>query len=447
MRSHWCWLAVTLAIAATDVVAQDTFNRFRGPDADGIAADDRRLPERWDENTNLAWEVKIPGFGWSSPVIVNDRVFVTSVHSDNEYERPKGGLYLGQGVRNPPDSVHHWMVYCLDLASGKKRWAKELHTGKPAVPRHPKSTYAVETPTTDGERLYVLFGDVGLSCLSFDGEVVWSNPIEPKKTLADYGAAASPVVHNGQVIMIYDNQEESWLASFDAKTGDEQWRVSREERTTWATPYLWKTKDRVEIVTCGKNKNRSYGLDGKVLWEFSGKMSNLVIPSPFAANGLLYITSGYVGDRDRPVYAIKPGASGDISLAEGETSNEFIQWHLPQAGPYNPTPIVYAGQYITLHDRGFLTAHEAATGAEIYGKRRFPSRASFTASPWAYNGKVYFLSEQGDTWMLEPGPEFKPERINSLKELSIATPAIAQGRLFVRTASRVLCLTAASPAE
>ena len=170
-------------------------------------------------------------------------------------------------------------------------------------------------------------------------------------------------------------------------------------------------------------------------------MSVLTIPSPFAVDGLLYITSGYFQDTKRPVFALKPGAKGDITLGEGDTSNEFIQWSLQKMGPYNTSPIVYRGLYYTLLDRGMITCHDAKTGELIYDRTRFPQGASFTASPWAYNGKVFFLDEDGDTFVMPAGREFKIEQTNSLEELCIATPAICQGKLLFRTASQVYCIS------
>ena len=425
--------------AAVD--AQDNWPRFRGPNGDGVAEDDSRLPTKWGATENVKWSTDLPGWGWSCPIVWGDKVFLTSVVSDDPEVTPKKGLYLGRGVRTPAKGLHHWFVYCLDLQTGRELWKRESHTGEPQIPRHPKSTYATETSTTDGERLYVLFGDVGLYCYDFTGEQLWSHAIEAKKTFFDYGAAASPVVHDGQVIIVYDNQEESYIAAFDAGTGKQRWRTERDEKSTWATPFIWENERRTEIVVCGKRKNRSYDLSGSVLWEFDGRMSNLVIPSPFAAHGLLYITSGYVGDAHRPVFTIRPGATGDITLEDRETSNEHIAWYQPKAGPYNPSPIVYGDYYYTLFDRGFLTCHDARTGHEVYGKKRFAAGATFTASPWAYNGKLFFLSEDGDTYVVQTGPEFKLLNTNSLDELCLSSPAVSQGNLLIRTASRVVCLS------
>jgi outer membrane protein assembly factor BamB len=423
----------------------DNWPRFRGPNGDGVARDDARLPLRWGKKENVKWVTDVPGLGWSCPVVWGDKVFLTTVVSDGDKPAPRKGLYLGMGVRTPPKGVHHWWVYCFELRTGKVLWKHEAHTGNPKVPRHPKSSYATETPTTDGKRLYVLFGDVGLYCYDLDGKPLWSHTIEPKKTFYDYGAAASPVVHEGQVLMLYDNQQESYLASFDAETGKQRWRTPRKETSTWATPFIWKNKLRTEIVTCGKSKNRAYDLSGKVLWEFAGRMSNLVIPSPFAANGLLYISSGYVGDPHRPVYAVKPGASGDISLKDEAVSNEFIAWYLPRGGPYNPSPIVYGRHYYTLFDFGLITCHDALTGKEVYGRKRLPGGPSFTASPWAYHGKLFLLSEDGRTYVVQAGAEFKVLHTNDLEELCLSTPAVSQGHLLIRTASRLYCITGGGP--
>jgi outer membrane protein assembly factor BamB len=418
---------------------QANWTRFRGPNADGVAQNDPCLPDRWSKTENRKWVADVPGRGWSGPVVWGDKVFLTSVVSDGEDTAPKAGLYLGRGVKAPPKGVRHWLVHCLDLKTGELLWKHEAHTGEPKVPRHPKSNYAVETPTTDGERLYVLFGDLGLYAYDLGGKPLWFHAIEPKKTLSNYGAAASPAVCDGQVLLLYDNMERSYLASFDAKTGNQLWRTERAEGSTWASPFIWKNPLRTEIVTCGKKKNRAYDLKGKLLWEFDGRMSGLVIPSPFAADGLLYITSGYVGDQQRPVYAIKPGATGDITLKDGAKSSDYIAWYQPKAGPYNPSPLVYGGRYYTLLDRGFLTCHDAKSGKEIYGRQRLGG--SYTASPWAYNGKVFCLDEDGKTRVIKASSEFEVLRTNDLEELCLSTPAVSHGHLMVRTASKLYCFT------
>lgn len=423
------------------VPADENWPRFRGVDGTGVATDHTGLPTAWSQTNNVAWVADIPGWGWSCPIVWENRVFVTTVVADEENLTPNKGLYLGEGVRTPAKGIHHWMVFCFDLKTGKELWKHEAHQGLPAVPRHPKSTYASETPTTDGERVYVLFGDLGLYCYDMDGKPLWSQAIEPKKTFMDYGAAASPIVHEGQVFVVYDNQEDSWIASFDAATGKERWRMPRDETHSWATPLLWKNDIRTEIVVNGLKRNRSYSADGALLWEFDGRMSSLVIPSPFVAHGLCYIAAGYVGDSHRPTFAIKPGASGDFTPEGDFTSSKYIVWYQGTSSAYNPTQIVYGDYLYTLYDRGFLTCHDARTGSEIYGKQRLSPSGTFTSSPWAYNGHLFFLSEDGLTYVVKAGPNFEVVERNSLDELCMSCPAISGERLLIRTASKLYCMT------
>lgn len=432
---------VALSCLTLSSLSADDWPRFRGPDATGVVADDSRLPTQWDSTENVAWSVDVPGQGWGSPIVVGNRVFVSSVVADEKNIAPSAGLYLGEGVRDPAKGIHHWMTYCFDLQTGKELWKHEAHTGRPTVPRHPKSSYAAETPTSDGERLFVLFGDLGLYCYSLDGDLLWNQMIQPKETNMDYGAASSPVVHEGQVFVVYDNKEESWIAAFDTKTGNENWRTPRDEVMSWATPFVWKNELRTEIVVPGQRKNRSYTLDGKELWSFNGHMSILVIPSPFAAHGMCYIASGYVGDSHRPTFAILPGADGEIASDGEYTASEYIQWHQPQCSPYNTTQLVYGDYLYTVYDQGFMTCHNARTGEEVYGKRRFAPKGSFTASPWAYNGNLFCLSESGLTYVVKAGPEFEILETNPLDELCIATPSAADGKLLIRTLTKVYCIT------
>ena len=415
--------------------------RFRGNNADGLAPDNSGLPESWSTTKNVKWVVDVPGWGWSCPVVVGDRVFLTAVVGDEENVKPKKGLYLGEGVRDPAKGLHHWMVYCFDLNSGQQIWNKEAHTGQPLIPRHPKSSYAAETPASDGERLFVVFGDVGIYCYDLDGNSIWSKKIEPKKTLNDWGAASSPVVHDGKLIVVYDNMESSWIASYDGATGKEIWNKKRDETHTWSTPFVWENEIRTEIVVPGQRKNRGYSLSGEVLWEFDGK-ANLVISSPFSAHGLCYLASGYVGAPHKNTFAIKPGAHGDLAPnTDKYTENEFIAWYTPRSAPYNTTQLVYGDYLYTLYDFGFLTCHDAKTGVEVYGKQRLKPRGSFTASPWAYNGKIFCLNEDGLTYTIQPGPEFKILETSDLAELSLASPAVVGDKLLLRTASKLYCLS------
>ena len=351
-----------------------------------------------------------------------------------QVEAPKAGLYFG-GERPAPQVEHRWMVYAIDFTTGKIAWQHEAHRGIPPQARHLKNTYASETPVTDGQRVYVSFGNVGIFAYDFSGKVLWSSPVQVKPMRYGWGTAASPVLHNGRLYIVNDNDGGSYLTAVDAATGKTIWLVERKEGTNWATPYIWQHRGGTEIVTAGTGAIRSYSLDGELLWSLS-PMSSIAIPTPFSKFDLLYVASGYVGDQVRPVYAIRPGAKGDISLKPGETSSASIAWSLPQGGPYNPSPIVYGDYFYTLFDRGFFTCHDAKTGKEIYTKVRLdPTAGAFTASPWAYNGKIFAMSEDGVTYVIEAGPQFKIVGRNTLDEFSMASPAIHRDSLIIRTAS------------
>jgi outer membrane protein assembly factor BamB len=427
---------LTISLSGPLVSAVDQWPQFRGPQSTGVA-DDSALPETWSATRNVVWKTGIPGSGWSSPVVWVDRIFLTSVISTVAPEVPKKGLYFGGNREGIPTDEHRWMVYAVDWKTGKIAWEREVHRGSPRSSHHLKNTYASETPVTDGERVYAYFGNLGLFVFDIDGKPVWSQPWGPFRTRYGWGTAASPVLYQERVYVVNDNDDRSFLVALDKRSGKQIWRVERDEASNWSTPFIWENERRTEIITSGTRKVRAYDLDGKVLWELGG-MSSVVIPTPFAQHGLLFLASGYVGDNVRPVFAVRPSAKGDISLKESETSNEYIAWYQRQAGPYDPSPLVYGDFYYTLLDRGMMTCHEARTGREIYGKQRIdPETTAFTASPWAYNGKIFALSEDGDTFVIQAGAEFKVLRKNPLDELCMATPAIARGSLIIRTASKL----------
>ena len=303
--------AITLLLGEL-VGANDNWQQFRGPTMNAVVADNPNLPERWSQTENVEWVAEIPGLGWSSPIVWGNRVFLTTVTAEGEFERPKPGLYAPNGRSEPPQLDHDWRVYCLDLETGGVLWQRSVRAGVPEFPRHMKNTYASETPTTDGERVYVRFGDLGLFAFDMDGNQVWSVHVPFKQTRSDWGSASSPILHGEMLIVLYDNEEESWIAALDKRTGDELWRTARDEVSSWASPYVWENEVRTEIVTSGMNRIRSYDLDGTLLWEMDGQMSWASIATPFSSHGLVYVNSGYFRDEHRPVYAIRPGASGDI---------------------------------------------------------------------------------------------------------------------------------------
>ncbi len=414
---------------------QDDWPQFRGPAASGVG-DPARLPDAWSATEHVAWKTNIPGRGWSSPIVRDGNVFVTTaVRDGGELEPVKKGLYLG-GDRPAPKESHRWIVYGLDLGSGRIVWEREVHRGIPVHGHHLKNTLATETPVADGERVYAYFGNVGLFCFDLEGKPLWSKRWESVPTRHGWGTAASPVLHGERIYVVNDNDRQSFLVALDRKTGEQVWRIDRDEKSNWATPFVWENGQRTEIVTPGTGRVRSYGLDGRLLWELGG-MSVITVPTPVAAHGLLYVTSGYVMDRRKPLYAIRPGASGDVSLEGDQDRNEYIAWCQKMAGPYNPSPIVYGKYLYVLYDMGLFSCYDAVTGEAVYKHRISPGARAFTASPWACDGKIYCLSEDGDTFVIRAGPEYELLGKNRLGELTMATPAIVRDGLIIRTESHV----------
>ena len=412
--------------------------QFRGPRA-GVAANDSALPSSWSEEENVVWRADIPGRGWSSPVVWGDHIFVTSAISSDAELTPRAGFAdptFDEVVR--ADTSHRWVVYDLDTTTGDVRWERELHSGPAPMARHVRNTYASETPATDGERVYVAFATIGLlAALEFDGSIVWTTDIGVFKIAQPWGMASSPVLHENRLYLVNDNAEQSFVAAYDTETGTEVWRTARDEVESWATPVVWQHAQRTEVVVSGQRKVRAYDLAGHVLWELGGMSLFGPIPTPFVSHGLLYISSGYPGSGQRPVFAVRPGASGDISLAAGETSNQYVAWSHPRLGSYQTSGLVYGDYHYTLLDRGILVCHDARTGEEVYSRQRLEVGSSFAASPWAYNGLIFALSEDGDTYVIRAGPKFELLRKNSLPEMAMATPAVAEGSLFIRTLSNL----------
>jgi outer membrane protein assembly factor BamB len=410
--------------------------RFRGPEGAGVVTSGVLPPDTWTGTQNVAWRYEVPGHGWSCPIVVGGKVFVTSCASETKVPAPKTGYYAPTNTKTH-EGEHRWMLTCLDAATGNVLWQRVAHKGKPQHPIHVKASYASETPVSDGERVYAYFGNVGLFCYDTKGEQLWSRSWDVVPTQLNWGTGASPVLHKDRLYIVNDNEKQSFIVALDKFTGKDVWKVDRAEKSNWATPFVWENGKRAEIVTCGKGKVRSYDLDGKLLWEFGG-MSSICVPSPVVAGDLLIISSGYEFGRPRPVFAVRPGASGDISLKKDETSNEFIAWYREPAGAYHPTPLVLGEHLYVLYSTGLISCFEAKTGKAVYERERLGG--SFTASPLAYDGKIFCLSEDGTTYVVKAGTEFELLGKNVLGEVALATPAIADGRLFIRTAAAVYCI-------
>jgi len=416
--------------------AQTNWPQWRGTGGSGISTE-TGVPLEWSESKNIAWKTAIPGRGHSSPIVWGDRVFLTTsiegpivpgAEAVRHYRR--GEEYLH------PDSVganhsYTMKLFCLDLKSGRVLWEKTVYEGTVHDNRHKKNTYASATPATDGRFVYLSFEAEGVYCYDFDGKRIWKTSLG-KIAKGGMGPGTSPVLYENLVILQCDQEygEGSFIAAVDKKTGKEVWRVSRDQRRSWATPLLIKTAQRTEMVTSGPNKIISYDPGtGRELWSAPGVVSN-PIPSPVAGQGLVFVTAG--SDTKR-AFAIRLGGSGDLA----GTSN--LVWSYDKGTAYVPSPILYNDYLYLVTDAGAITCIEAGTGKVIY-QTRIPMAARFTASPVAFEGKILFVSEDGDSFILKGGPTPEILNANALGEPVYASPAIVPGRILIRGQDNLYCI-------
>jgi outer membrane protein assembly factor BamB len=408
-------------------------------------------PDRWSASENVLWKTDIPGLAWCSPIVWGNRIYLTTCVNTGTTREPRKGLYLEDVDANKypkPKDAHQWKVLCFDLSSGQKIWEQTAHSAVPAKPHHIKNTLASETPTTDGERIYAYFGNVGLFVYDMDGKPLWSKLFPPRETRYGWGTGTSPLLYEDRVYIVNDNEEQSYFVALDKKTGEEKLRIDREdEKTNYSTPFVWKNNVRTEFVTSGIGWSRSYDLEGNLLWKIKGK-SILAIPTPFEYDGLLYLIAGHVVWGENPMYAIRPGAKGDISTTKEQTTNDYVVWSTDKAGPYHPTPLIYKNILYVLYDRGFLAAFDPKTGAEVYGRQRIPNGRAFTSSPWAYEGKLFCLNEDGVTFVVKAGSDFEILHTNKLADddMGMATPVVVGDKLLIRTSARLYCISGAKVA-
>ena len=459
-----------LCLASCALAGEPEWPRFRGPAANP-ALDNPRLPRTWSTTYNVEWSTPIPGLGWSSPIVAGKQVFLTTVTTDGKAKQPQVGSsysndYIAeltkQGLKGKelidrlnardfefPDEVFvHYFLYSFDLDSGKVNWKREFFSGKPPGGRHRKNSFCSETPVTDGRRVYVYINNLGIFAYDLNGVKVWSTPLESFPTILDFGTASSPVLVNDLVIVVNDNEKQQFIAAFDKNTGKQVWRTDRtirapgaDRQTGWSTPYIWKTSGRTEIVTIGPGIAISYDLAGEELWRFGG-MGAMPIPSPFAHDGLLYLNGG----AGKPIAAIRPGASGDLTTPEGAKLHASVAWLQPKAGTYLPTQLAYQGGLYVLGHTGILTRFDAKTGVQSF-KSRVGEGGEFTSSPWAYNGAVFCMNEEGRTFAVRAGDTFELLGSNDLSEMTLATPALIGDRLLLRTEKHLYSIRSAAGAN
>jgi outer membrane protein assembly factor BamB len=435
-------LSLLLAAACSQGSAlADDWTQFRGANNSGVSPQSQ-APSQWSDTQNLAWSQKIPGYGWSSPIVVGDKVIVTTAVTEKQ-KRPQPLSFPTFGNVKPPDAVYRWEVHCLDRNTGKTLWSRVALERKPTIAATFGNTYASETPVSDGGRVYAYFGMHGVYCYDLDGKEVWHRDLGAYKMLMNWGTGSSPALDGDRLFILCDNDEKSFLAALDKNTGKDLWRVTRDELSGWSTAFVWRNQMRVEIVAAGGKAIRSYDpADGKVLWELkrpAGSPVSFVNATPVAGDSMLYVAAGSKPGSSR-LWAVKAGASGDISLEPGETSNPGVVWSSTKACPPMASPLYYQDHlYVLMQNTTVLMCLDAGTGKEVYRERLRGAR-SFTSSPWVHEGKLFCLDEDGQTFVVQAGPKFELLGKNEIKDMFWSTPALAQNALYLRGADRLYCI-------
>jgi len=411
-------------------------------DGRGISSE-KNPPLKWSENEGIKWKIPIPGAGHSSPIVWGDRVFVTTaVAEDPNVETFKGGVYMGGDRHKPDESEYAYRVICLDTDEGNVLWSKAVEKQSPKTRRHTKNTYASETPVTDGKNVFASFGSVGLYCVDFEGNVVWQRDLGLMRRKTGWGTGASPILFSNTVIVNCDSDDDSYIAAFDKATGEAVWRTERNEGSSWGTPFLFEAGSRTIVVTNATRHMRGYdAATGKLLWECAGG-SMVSVPSPVSTQGLVFLSSGHsIGFlRPQPIIAVRPEASGDITPPRGRSQSDGVAWSHHSGGSYVPSPIA-VGEYLYVpQDRGTLTCYEARTGKTVYEKQKLGDRNTITASPVAGDGNIYVQTEDGECYVVKPGPAFEILAVNKLDEVFCASPAVSAGKIYLRGRKHLYCI-------
>jgi outer membrane protein assembly factor BamB len=440
-----CILASTLMLSGALAPRPGVdWPQFRGIRAAGV--DERHpAPASWDvaKNQGVVWKTPIPGLGHASPVIWGDTLYVATSISGKKDTGLKVGLY-GDIDPVPDDTPHEWRIYALDKKAGTVRLQKTVLKAVPKIKRHMKATHANSTLATDGERIIAFFGSEGLYAFDMKGTQIWKKDLGVLDAGfymvpdAQWETGSSPILHDDVVVVQADVQKGSFIAAFDAKTGKELWRKTREDVPTWSTPTVHDVNGRTQLLVNGMRHVGAYDFKtGEVIWKLSGG-GDIPVPTPVVSDGLVYITNAH--GMMSPVYAIKDTATGDVSLKDGAATNSAVVWSYPRGGGYMATPLIYRGLLYVVTYNGVLTAYDAKIGEKKFTQRLADGTSAFTASPVAADGKVYFASEDGRVLVLKAGPTYELMSTNDMGESTLASPALSEGLMFWRTQGHVVAV-------
>ncbi len=417
---------------------------YRGYYANGVL-DNANLPDTWnvETNENILWKYKVPGLGLSSPVVWGDKLFITTAVSESDDGGFKTGMYGSIGSVND-ESVHEWKIFCLDKNSGKLIWQKTAYKGVPKQKRHPKSSHANSTMATDGNYVVAFFGSEGLYCYDMDGNLQWEKDFGLLRSVffvaedAEWEFASSPIIHNEAVIIQCDVMENSFVASYNVASGKEIWRAKRDEYPGWCTPNIYYDGDQSRVVLNGYKHRGAYDFKtGEEIWKMSGG-GDIQVPTPIVNGNLVYFNSAH--GPQSPIYAIHVSAEGDLTLDEGETTNEYIRWSIPRGGAYMQTMLIYEDHLYNIRWNGSVTCYNPRTGEEIW-KHKAGSGNSYISSPVASDGKIYVTDDKGMVYILKAGPTYELMAQNDLGEICMATPAITDGIIFFRTINQIIAIS------
>ncbi len=406
------------------------WRHWRGPNGNGVAAGDAPLP--WSDSENVKWKTAIPGHGNSSPVISRGRIFLTTAIQTGEPLPPAadaGGRGRFGGAQGPQPE-HKFVVMALDQATGKVIWERTAATAKPHEGYHRQyGSYASASPVTDGERLYAFFGSRGLYCYDLDGELIWQKDLGRFRMKLAFGEGVAPALHGDRLIVSVDHEGDSFIVAMDKRDGKELWRKARDEKSNWSEPRVLEHQGRLQVIVSSENRVRSYDFDtGELIWECGGLGGN-VIPYPVVEDGIVVVMSGW---RNANMMAIKLGGEGDL------TGSDSVLWSETRGTAYTPSPVLHDGKLYVLNDRGMISCFNLRTGEPYYHQERLPGPYNFKSSLVAANGKLYLASENEDVLVLKMGGEFEVMAINKLTdEMFVASPAIADGALYLRSQKRL----------
>lgn len=451
------WIACCSQIAVSSASANDVnrdWPQWRGPDASGTAMESDP-PTSWSESENIRWKIDVPGVGSSTPIVLGDRVYVsTAVKTDRVVENQestedasqsstpareeRGGRGRGRGGRRgfgggaKPTNFYDFLVIAYDRANGEEVWRTSVTQEVPHEAGHNTNTFASSSPVTDGERLYMSFGSRGVFCLDLDGKQLWSVDLGQMQTRAQFGEGSSPAVHKGTLVVPWDHEGESFIVALDAANGEEKWRQSRDEQTTWSTPLITEYEGRTQVITNGSKRVRSYDLaTGELIWECGGQAGN-PIPSPVRFEDNVIVMTGY---RGYAIYSIPLSAEGDI------TDSDVITWIEEDAAPYVPSPVLYKGQlYFVKSNNGVLVSREAKTGELVIDQTRLPNISSVYASPVAAADHIFLTGRDGTTLVLSHGKQMEVVATNKLDDEIDASAAIVDDQIFIRSKSHLYCI-------